>query len=86
MSARAQREMTTNQRTPNMTHPEYPYPTPEMLESPEFEAVWQAIKKWDICRDPTFYIERGERTLYHGATGSDVRHILDALASIARVA
>lgn len=23
-------------------------PTPEMLETPEFEAVWQCIKSWDI--------------------------------------
>ena len=57
-------------------------PTPEMLVSPEFEAVWQAIKKWDICRDPSQYANRGEPTLYAGATGTDVRTILDALARV----
>ena len=26
----------------------WPDPTPAMLASPEFEAVWQLIKRWDI--------------------------------------
>lgn len=49
----------------------YPDPTQEMLDSPEFEAVWQAIKGWDIQR------KNGDG--YAHATGNDVRHILDAL-------
>lgn len=48
-------------------------PTEEMLNSPEFEAVWQAIKTWDI-NVPEVY--RG----YCGANGNHVRYILEALA------
>lgn len=58
-------------------------PTPEQLASPQFDAVWQAIKGWDICRDPQQYADRGEPTLYHGATGTDVATILNALAHVA---
>lgn len=50
----------------------YPDPTDEDLESPLFEAVWEAIKMWDISRDPG-------RTGYSGATGSDVMYILEAI-------
>lgn len=39
--------------------------------SVEFEAVWTVIKHWDI-RTP-------QDVGYHGATGSNVREILDAL-------
>lgn len=46
-------------------------PTSEELESPRFNAVWNAIKKWDIEREP------GDG--YAGATGTDVCTILDAL-------
>ena len=46
-------------------------PTPEMLESADFSAVWDCIKKWDIERKP----DDG----YCGATGNHVRAILDAL-------
>lgn len=53
----------------------WPDPTPEMLTAPEFEAVWQCIKTWDI-RVPEVY--EG----YCGATGNHVRAILDALAAI----
>lgn len=53
----------------------WPDPTPEMLQSPEFEAVWQCIKGWDI-NVPDVYGG------YCGATGNHVRAILDALASI----
>lgn len=52
----------------------WPDPTPEMLESPEFEAVWQCIKRWDI-NVPQAYAG------YCGATGNHVRAILDALKS-----
>jgi hypothetical protein len=47
-------------------------PTPEMLSSPEFNAVWNCIKSWDIGV-PSVY--QG----YCGATGNHVRAILDAL-------
>lgn len=50
----------------------WPGPTPEMLKMPEFEAVWQCIKKWDISV-PNAYVG------YCGATGNHVRAILDAL-------
>jgi hypothetical protein len=50
----------------------WPDPTPEMQESPEFEAVWNCIKRWDI-NVPSAY--KG----YMGANGSHVRAILDAL-------
>lgn len=46
-----------------------------MLATPEFEAVWQAIKEWDI-NVPAAY--EG----YCGATGNHVRAILDALAAV----
>ena len=50
----------------------WPDPTPEMLASPEFEAVWQCIKEWDIAA-PSAYGG------YCRATGNHVRAILDAL-------
>jgi hypothetical protein len=50
----------------------WPDPTPEMLADPRFEAVWQAIKSWDI-NVPDAYGG------YCGATGNHVRAILDAL-------
>jgi|SRR5579859_3736937 len=53
-------------------------PTPQELESPEFNAVWNAIKKWDISRT--------SNGLYAGATGTDVCTILDALKGQARSA
>lgn len=52
-----------------------PDPTPEMLERPDFNAVWNTIKTWDISV-PSAYVG------YCGATGSHVRAILDALAGI----
>lgn len=51
---------------------DYPDPTEEQLRSPRFEAVWRAIKGWDISRD-------GGTEGYHGPTGNDVMHILNAL-------
>jgi hypothetical protein len=50
-----------------------PSPTEEQRESPEFEAVWQAIKTWDV-NVPESY--EG----YCGANGSHVALILNALA------
>jgi hypothetical protein len=51
----------------------WPAPTPEMLASPKFEAIWQCIRWWDVGV-PSVY--EG----YCGATGNHVRAILDALA------
>ena len=50
-------------------------PTPAMLEDPQFEAIWQTIKSWDI-NVPGAY--QG----YCGATGNHVRAILDALRAV----
>lgn len=50
----------------------WPDPTAVMRETPEFEAVWQAIKTWDINVP-------GAYGGYCGATGNHVRAILDAL-------
>lgn len=51
---------------------EWPDPSPEMIASPEFEAIWQVIKTWDIAV-PAAY------SGYTGATGNHVRAILDGL-------
>ncbi len=53
----------------------FPDPTPEMLETSEFNAVWQAIKHWDI-NVPSAYGG------YCGAMGNHVRVILDAISAI----
>ena len=53
-------------------NPDWPDPTPEMLQTPEFNAVWNCIKRWDI-NVPDAY------NGYMGATGNHVRAILDAL-------
>lgn len=53
---------------------EWPDPTPGMLSSPEFEAIWQCIKRWDI-NVPHVYAG------YCGANGNHVRAILDALTA-----
>lgn len=47
-------------------------PTPDMLDLPEFNAIWDCIKSWDI-NVPEAY------NGYCGATGNHVRAILDAL-------
>lgn len=46
-------------------------PTEAELNDPIFNAVWNAIKKWDISRE--------SNGLYAGATGTDVYIILDAI-------
>lgn len=51
---------------------EMPNPTPEQMESPEFNAIWQTIKSWDV-NVPEFY------NGYCGANGSHVVLILNAL-------
>lgn len=53
----------------------WPDPTPEMLKLPQFEAIWQCIKDWDI-NVPHAY------SGYCGATGNHVRAILDALGDL----
>jgi hypothetical protein len=50
----------------------WPDPSPAMLERPEFEIIWQVIKRWDI-NVPEAY------SGYCGVTGNHVRAILDAL-------
>lgn len=55
----------------------WPDPSPEELKTLEFEAVWQAIKTWDI-NVPEAY------SGYCGATGNHVKVILDALRQIER--
>jgi hypothetical protein len=54
---------------------DWPDPTPEMLETPRFNAVWECIKTWDI-NVPGAYAG------YTTATGNHVRAILDALAKV----
>lgn len=49
-------------------------PTAQDLIKPEFEAIWNAIKKWDL--------ERNEGEGYAGATGTDVMAILDSIKDI----
>ena len=50
-------------------------PSPEDLRLPEFEAIWQTIKTWDI-NVPEAYVG------YCGASGNHVKAILDALRQI----
>lgn len=54
-------------------------PTQKDLESPAFNAIWNAIKNWDIDRG-----ENGpdKRCNYSGATGTDVMAILKELGKI----
>ena len=58
----------------------YRDPLPEELDTPEFKAVWECIKKWDIGL-PWDVNEAGEQ-LYSGATGNAVVAILDALREV----
>lgn len=55
---------------------EWPDPTPDMLESPEFNAIWNCIKTWDIN------VPEVDGELYTGANGNHVRAILDVLDKI----
>ncbi len=52
-------------------------PLPEELNTPEFNAVWDCIKHWDIGILQNIYPDGG-RT-YGGATENHVVAILDAL-------
>ena len=49
-----------------------PNPTKEDLESPEFNAIWDVIKSWDI-NVPEYY------SGYMGGNGSHVKLILQSL-------
>jgi len=50
---------------------DYPNPTEADLKDHDFNAIWSAIKDWDISRH--------NDGLYSGPTGNDVMHILLAL-------
>lgn len=54
---------------------EYPDPSESDLVDPAFEAIWQAIKGWDLSREQA-------DGMYSGATGNDVMHILNALRKV----
>jgi len=49
-------------------------PTPIDLASPEFNAIWDVVKKWDLERTP------GDG--YHHGTGTDVMEILNSLRKV----
>jgi len=51
-------------------------PLPEELDTSEFNAVWDCIKKWDIGL-PWDIVDGNQ--LYSGATGNHVIAILDSL-------
>jgi len=52
----------------------WPDPTPEQLESPEFNAIWFVIRDWDI------HVPNVDSPgVYTGATANHARAILDAL-------
>jgi hypothetical protein len=50
----------------------WPDPSPEMLNDPTFNAIWDAIKTWDV-NVPAVYDG------YCGATGNHARAIFDAV-------
>ena len=52
-------------------------PLPEELKTPEFKAVWNCIKKWDIATG--LDKDNSGNDLYCGATGNHVVAILDSL-------
>lgn len=61
--------------TINAASSKYLDPTPEMLNGdPLFDAIWSAIKGWDISRH--------NDGLYSGPTGNDARHIYDAIKRV----
>jgi hypothetical protein len=57
---------------------DYPDPTERDLDDLWFEAIWQAIKGWDMSREAN--------GLYCGATGNDVCHILRAIQPLREAA
>lgn len=67
-------------RTIPESPPDWHDPTPKMLEAPEFNALWELMKGWDINVPAV----DGE-SLYTGTTGNHIRAILDALSKVAVV-
>lgn len=61
------------QQAADAAREKWPNPTPEMLDSPVFEAIWRTIQRWDIAV-PSAYGG------YCSATGNHVRAIMDALS------
>ena len=63
----------------HISDPDYPDP-PDQSDPynymPEFDALWEAIKEWDISRYPAC---EGVPRMRSGATGNDVMHLLKAL-------
>ena len=55
----------------------WPDPTAEELETPEFNAIWETIKGWDIATGLDKDNEGND--LYSGATGNHVVAILNSL-------
>ena len=55
-------------------------PLPYELDLPEFNAVWNVIKHWDIGRPTSITMSGGQ--LYAHGTGTDVVTILDALRAV----
>lgn len=53
-------------------------PTEEDIYTPEFDAVWKAIKDWDIGKKP----DDVHDYIYAGATGTDVMTILNAIRPV----
>lgn len=60
--------------------PPWSDPTPEMMETPEFNALYELMKRWDINVP-----EVDGEGLYCGANDNHVRAILDALCKVAIV-
>lgn len=52
-------------------------PNPDEVETPEFNAIWDVIKKWDISTG--LDKDHMGNHLYSGATGNHVVAILDSL-------
>ncbi|SRR6266576_359004 len=64
-------------KNPLPAKPPMPNPTEEDLNSPTFEAIWNAIKSWDV-NVPEHYFG------YCGANGSHVMLILNAIKEVAK--
>ncbi len=76
---RRELEMTLEEEKPNSTEDpkeriELPDPTPEMMKSDEFNAIWNLIKTWDIGIP-----EVDGEGLHTGATGNHVCAIINAI-------
>jgi hypothetical protein len=57
-----------------------PSPTEQEINSPEFSAIWQLLKKWDIST----HLDSNGKRYYTGGNGSHVKMILDALKPVLR--